>query len=58
VLEGGYDPRNVANGASAVFDALTHSTVGKDADDPSPHRESDHESRIAEICKWHGIKSM
>jgi len=58
VLEGGYDPRNVANGASAVFDALTHSTVGKDAGDPSPHRESDHESRIAEICKWHGINSM
>ncbi len=57
VLEGGYDPRNIANGSAAVFDALTHSTVGKDADDPSPHREPDHESRIAEILKWHGIKS-
>ncbi len=57
VLEGGYDPRNVANGASAVFDALTHSTVGKDAGDPSPHQEPDYESRIAEIRKWHGIKS-
>ena len=56
VLEGGYDPRNIANGSAAVFDALTHSTVGKDADDPSPHREPDHESRIAEILKWHGIK--
>jgi len=57
VLEGGYDPRNVANGSAAVFDALTNSTVGKDAGDSSPHREPDHESRIAEILKWHGIKS-
>jgi acetoin utilization deacetylase AcuC-like enzyme len=58
VLEGGYDPHNVANGAAAVFGALTNSTVGKDAGDPSPHREPDHESRIAEICKWHGLKSL
>jgi acetoin utilization deacetylase AcuC-like enzyme len=57
VLEGGYDPHNVANGASAVFDALTNSTSRKDAGDPSPHREPDHESRIAEILKWHGLKS-
>jgi acetoin utilization deacetylase AcuC-like enzyme len=57
VLEGGYDPHNVANGAAAVFDALTNSTfpAGKDAGDPSPHREPDHESRIAEIRKWHGV---
>jgi acetoin utilization deacetylase AcuC-like enzyme len=58
VLEGGYDPHNVANGAGAVFDALTHSTSSKDANDPFPQKESDHESRIAEICKWHGIKSL
>jgi acetoin utilization deacetylase AcuC-like enzyme len=58
VLEGGYDPHNVANGAGAVFDALTHSKVSKDAGDPSPYREPDHESRIAEICNWHGIKSL
>jgi acetoin utilization deacetylase AcuC-like enzyme len=57
VLEGGYDPHNVANGATAVFGALTNSTVGKEAGDPSPHREPDHESRIAEIRKWHGINS-
>lgn len=57
VLEGGYDPHNVANGAMAVFDALTHSPLGKDAHDPSPQRELDHESRIAEIRKWHGLKS-
>lgn len=60
VLEGGYDPQNVANGAAAVFDALTHSplSAGKDAHDPSPHREPDHESRISEIRKWHGMKSL
>ena len=63
VLEGGYDPHNVANGAAAVFDALTNSTLpaggcaGKEANDPSPHQESDHESRIDEVRKWHGIKS-
>ena len=58
VLEGGYDPHNVANGAAAVFDALTNSTLGKDAHDLSPHQEPDHESRIAEIRKWHGMKSL
>jgi acetoin utilization deacetylase AcuC-like enzyme len=60
VLEGGYDPHNIANGAEAVFDALTNSTLpaGKDTGDPSPHREPDHESRIAEIRKWHGLKSL
>ena len=55
VLEGGYDPQNVANGASAVFDALAHSPLRKDANDPSPDAEVDHESRIQEILKWHGI---
>jgi acetoin utilization deacetylase AcuC-like enzyme len=58
VLEGGYDPINVANGAAAVFDALTNSTGGEEANDPSPHSEPDHESRIAEIRKLHGIKSL
>lgn len=61
VLEGGYDPNNVANGAMAVFDALTSSPLPaggcarKDAHDLSPHHEPDHESRIAEIRKWHGV---
>lgn len=55
VLEGGYDPHNVANGAMAVFDALTNSPLQRDAHDPSPHPEPDHESRIAEICAWHQI---
>jgi len=55
VLEGGYDPTNVANGVGAVFAAAT----GKgefDANDPNPHKEPDCESRIAEIRQWHGFQ--
>ncbi len=55
VLEGGYDPHNVANGAMAVFDALTSSPLSKDAGDPSPYQDPDHESRINEILKQHNI---
>jgi len=58
VLEGGYDPRNVANGAMAVFDALTNSPLRNDPQDSSPHREPDHESRIAKIRKWHGMNPL
>jgi len=54
VLEGGYDPVNVANGAEAVFLAETGKGESE-AHDPSPHQEPDCESRIAEICKWHGF---
>jgi acetoin utilization deacetylase AcuC-like enzyme len=57
VLEGGYDPVNVANGSAAVFDALTNSTLSQNVNDPFPRHESDHEARIAEVCKRHGIKS-
>ncbi len=56
VLEGGYDPVNVANGSAAVFDALTSSTLSQDVADPFPRRESDHEFRIAEVRKWHGTR--
>jgi acetoin utilization deacetylase AcuC-like enzyme len=56
VLEGGYDPHNVANGAQAVFNALTHSPFKNEAHDPSPHLDPDHEARIAEIRKWHELK--
>ena len=56
VLEGGYDPHNVANGAAAVFDALTNSTLSANVKDPCPHKEPDCESRLAEIRKWHGLK--
>jgi acetoin utilization deacetylase AcuC-like enzyme len=54
VLEGGYDPLNVANGAETVFIAET----GKGEPgtiDPSPRREPDCESRIEEVRKWHGF---
>jgi acetoin utilization deacetylase AcuC-like enzyme len=55
VLEGGYDPVNVANGTAAVFAALTGSRSGPEADDRCPYPDPDHESRIAEIRKWHDL---
>jgi len=55
VLEGGYDPHNVAHGVDAVFGALTNSPLKHEAKDLSPHKEPDHESRIAEIVKWHNM---
>ena len=54
VLEGGYDPTNVANGAETVFIAAT----GKGeltAKDPSPRPEPDCEARIEEVRRWHGF---
>jgi acetoin utilization deacetylase AcuC-like enzyme len=54
VLEGGYDPLNVANGAEAVLVAATGSGESE-AGDPNPHDEPECESRIAEVCKWHGF---
>ncbi len=57
VLEGGYDPQNVAHGVDAVFGALTNSPLKFEAKDLSPHKEPDHESRIAEIRKWHEVSS-
>jgi acetoin utilization deacetylase AcuC-like enzyme len=56
VLEGGYNPSNVANGVAAVFDALTNSTLSQIVHDPSPRSESDHDGRIAQIRKLHGIE--
>lgn len=53
VLEGGYDPVNVANGADTVFEALTKSKSGNEANDPNPNKEPDCESRIEEIRNWH-----
>jgi acetoin utilization deacetylase AcuC-like enzyme len=52
VLEGGYDPANVANGAEAVFVAATGTGVVH-VSDPNPHREPDCEPRIESIRKWH-----
>ena len=55
VLEGGYDPMNVANGAGTVFDALRKRGLSHAAHDPNPHKEPDCESRIEEVRKWHGF---
>jgi acetoin utilization deacetylase AcuC-like enzyme len=55
VLEGGYDPVNVANGADGVFEALTKSKSEYEANDPNPHKEPDCEERLEEVRKWHGL---
>jgi acetoin utilization deacetylase AcuC-like enzyme len=54
VLEGGYDPLNVANGAEAVFIAATGKGES-DANDPNPYNEPDCESRIEEVREWQGF---
>jgi len=54
VLEGGYDPVNVANGAEATFVAATGKGASE-ANDPNPNKEPDCESRIEEVRKWHGF---
>ncbi len=57
VLEGGYDPANLANGASAVFAALLGSASSPAVDDRMPYAEP--ESAWAEIDslrEWHGFK--
>jgi acetoin utilization deacetylase AcuC-like enzyme len=53
VLEGGYDPTNVANGAEAVFVAAT-GRAGLDVRDLSHHKEPEYGARIDEIRRWHG----
>ncbi len=54
VLEGGYDPENVANGVGTVFAALTGSR-SPHVTDACPHPEPDVTERIAAFRKWHGI---
>ena len=48
-------PANVAHGVGAVFDALTSRPLKNEADDQSPYKEPDFESRLNEIRKRHGI---
>ncbi len=55
VLEGGYDPVNVANGAEAVFIAATGKGESE-TDDPNPRKEPDCELRIEEVRQWNGFK--
>jgi acetoin utilization deacetylase AcuC-like enzyme len=52
VLEGGYNPVNIAHGVDAVFAALTNTEPG---DDPrrSPHHEPEFESRVEAVRKFH-----
>ena len=54
VLEGGYRPRNVSNGAAAVFAALTGEAFA-DPGDKSPHGEPDIAKMIEAIRAWHGF---
>lgn len=54
VLEGGYDPMNVANGAEGIFLAA----AGREElaiNDLSPTNEPDCESLIEEVRSWHGF---
>jgi acetoin utilization deacetylase AcuC-like enzyme len=52
VLEGGYDPTNVANGAEAIFRAAAGQEEF-DVQDSNPHKEPHCELRIEEVRNWH-----
>lgn len=55
VLEGGYDAANLANGAAAVFDALTGSEASRGVRDTMPYREPEAAMPLIEkIREWHG----
>jgi acetoin utilization deacetylase AcuC-like enzyme len=64
VLEGGYDPHNVANGVGAAFAALTGQPSrpalvegsGLGNGDTNPRLEPDIEARIRKICQFHGFE--
>jgi acetoin utilization deacetylase AcuC-like enzyme len=55
VLEGGYDPLNVASGVEAVFAALDGSPFATDPIGSSPHREPEIESRVEAVRRFHGF---
>jgi acetoin utilization deacetylase AcuC-like enzyme len=54
VLEGGYDPNNVANGIAAGFAALT-GAPRPDVSDESPYGEPDISQRVAEAARVNGL---
>jgi acetoin utilization deacetylase AcuC-like enzyme len=56
VLEGGYDPINVVNGAEATFFAATGNGESN-VDDANPYKEPDCGARIEEVRRWHGFGS-
>ena len=53
VLEGGYNPRNIASGVDAVLAALTGTSFTPQ--DPSPYLEPDITARLDEVCAWNGF---
>jgi acetoin utilization deacetylase AcuC-like enzyme len=56
VLEGGYDPANLANGVAAVFAALIGGLPGPAAIDRSPYAEPESAlAQIENVCRWHGF---
>lgn len=54
VLEGGYNPANVAMGVDAVLSALTG--TGFTAADPSPYPEPEIQDRLDVICRLHKLR--
>ena len=54
VLEGGYNPRNVANGVRAVFAALTGNPPPQ-VNDPSKYAEPDISARLKAFQAWHKL---
>jgi acetoin utilization deacetylase AcuC-like enzyme len=54
VLEGGYDPANVAHGARGVFAALTHASFEAPGD-ASPRQEPDFSKQLEAIRALHGL---
>jgi acetoin utilization deacetylase AcuC-like enzyme len=53
VLEGGYNPRNLASGVDAVLAALTGMAFSPQ--DPSPYPEPDIHGRLEEVRLWNGF---
>jgi len=53
VLEGGYNPKNVASGVDAVLSALTGSAFAPQ--DPSPYREPEIGDRLKHLKELHGL---
>jgi acetoin utilization deacetylase AcuC-like enzyme len=53
VLEGGYNPKNVASGVDAVLAALTG--TGFSPQDPSPYPEMDMSKRLEQVRDWNGF---
>lgn len=54
VLEGGYNPTNVANGSAGVFATLTNKSFA-DPGDKSRYKEPDIAKMLESIRAWHGF---